>query len=304
MKKIEGSKLRFMAGLCACFLGMTALTGCSGQKAQAETVSEDKTTGAETGAKTGTDGRPVLKVGFEGTTSPCSWTQGDDSNGAIPITGGSEYLSGFEVQYMKKICEAAGYDLEAYKIDWDGLMMAVSSGKIDCAISMIAPTEERQNTMDFTEPYYYADTVILTRKDSPYAGSTTLADFSGAKVTSMLNTLWYNQVDQIPGVEKTLAMENIPVMLVAVKSGTVDGILVDEPTARGSVAANPELSMAPIVKGEGGFQIDKKDTAVAIAVTKGKVDVTNALNQAIDEIDAETLSQMIEDACQTAPSGN
>ena len=79
----------------------------------------------------------ILRVGFEGMTVPCNWTQSDDSNGAIPITGTDQYLCGFEVAYMKQVCALAGYEIEAYKFDWDGLMMAVPSGKVDCAISMI-----------------------------------------------------------------------------------------------------------------------------------------------------------------------
>lgn len=289
MKKIKRNKNRLIVSLCICVMSASVLAGCASQKKGGEAQAE---------------GKPVLKVGFEGTTVPCSWTQRDDSNGAVSITGSNEYLCGFEVEYMKKLCDAAGYEMEAYKIDWDGLMLGVSSGKIDCAIAMIAPTEERKKTMDFTKPYYNANTVIVTKKDSPYASGTRLDVFSGARMTSMLNTLWYSQLDQIPGVQKEPAMENVPVMLVAVKSGTVDGILLDEPTARGSVAANPELSIAPVADGEGGFVIDESDTSVAVAVTKGKDDLTNALNEAIEGIDGDILDQLIEDACANAPSSN
>lgn len=289
MKNAKWNKNRLIAGLCVCVISGAVLVGCTSQNI-----------GEEMQAK----GKQVLKVGFEGTTVPCSWTQRDNANGAVPVVGSNEYLCGFEVEYMKQLCEAAGYDMEAHKIDWDGLMLGVSSGKIDCAAAMIAPTEERRKTMDFTDTYYNADTVIVTKKDSPYASGTKLEDFSGARMTSMLNTLWYSQLDQIPGVQKESAMENVPVMLVAVKSGTVDGILLDEPTARGSVAANPELAIAPVIKGEGGFIIDESDTSVAVAVTKGKDEVTIALNKAINEIDADTLNQLIEDACAHAPSSN
>lgn len=289
MKKIKWNRNRLIVSLCLCVIGSAALSGCTSQKTEVET---------EAG------GKAVLKVGFDGTTVPCSWTQRDESNGAVPIVGSNEYLCGFEVEYMKKLCDAAGYEMEAYKIDWDGLMLGVSSGKIDCAIAMIAPTEERMKTMDFTKPYYHANTVIVTRKDSPYSSGTRLDDFSGARLTSMLNTLWYSQLDQIPGVQKEPAMENVPVMLVAVKSGTVDGILLDGPTARGSVAANPELAIAPVTDGEGGFIIDEVDTSVAVAVTKGKDDLINTLNEAIDGIDADTMDQLIEEACENAPSSN
>ena len=50
----------------------------------------------------------VLRVGFEGMTVPCGWTQSDDANGAIPITGTDQFLCGFEVEYIKRVCELAG----------------------------------------------------------------------------------------------------------------------------------------------------------------------------------------------------
>lgn len=120
--------------------------------------------------------KEVLRIGFDGSTVPCSWVQDTADNNAIPITGTEQYLAGFEIEYIQRICDIAGYEIEAYRYDWDGLMMAVSSGKVDAAMAMIAPTEDRLQTMDFTDPYYYADTVAVVRKDSVYAGATSLED--------------------------------------------------------------------------------------------------------------------------------
>ena len=111
----------------------------------------------------------VLRVGFEGMTVPTNWTQDTDAHGAVQITGSEQYLCGFEVELMQRVCEQAGLTMQPYKYEWDGLMMAVQSGKVDCAISMITPTDERRQVMDFTEPYYAPDLVMVVRQDSPYA---------------------------------------------------------------------------------------------------------------------------------------
>ena len=283
------------AAAAGCVAAGLLLGGCGGTTTTAEE-------GLTAGQEQRPEEKPVLRVGFDGTTVPCSWAQRDDSGGAVPVAGSSEFLCGFEVEYMKTLCDEMGYEMEAYKIDWDGLMMAVSSGKIDCAAAMIAPTQDRKKTMDFSVPYYNAGTVVVTRKGGPYADAAKLEDFEGARVTSMLNTLWYGQIDQIPGVQKEAAMENVPVMLVALKAGTIDGILLDEPTARGSVAANAELVIAPLEEGE--FELDQEDTAVAVAVTKGNEALVNQLNEAIGNHDQEYIDQLIESACAKAPAGS
>lgn len=107
----------------------------------------------------------VLRVGFEGMVVPCSWTQSDDSNGAIPIEGSNQYLAGFEVMYMQRVCELLGYRLEAYKYDWDGLMMAVPSRQGGLRIDMIAPTADRRQTMDSPIP-------TTSRTPWPWCGRT------------------------------------------------------------------------------------------------------------------------------------
>ena len=60
-------------------------------------------------------------------TVPCNWTQDTDIHGAVRIQGSKQFLCGFEIDYMKRLCELAGYKLEAYKFDWDGMLMAVAT---------------------------------------------------------------------------------------------------------------------------------------------------------------------------------
>ncbi|MBS4785257.1 MAG: ABC transporter substrate-binding protein/permease [Clostridiales bacterium] len=247
--------------------------------------------------------KEVLRIGFDGSTVPCSWVQDTADNNAIPITGTEQYLAGFEIEYIQRICDIAGYEIEAYRYDWDGLMMAVSSGKVDAAMAMIAPTEDRLQTMDFTDPYYYADTVAVVRKDSVYAGATSLEDLDGVRATSMLNTLWYNyQLDHIPNVQKTEALENVPTMVVAVQAGTVDLVLLDRPTAEGVVGANPELTICNLKTGD--FNTSREETAVAIALHKGRDDLKERLNAAIAIVPTEEIDAMIDRACEYQPLEN
>ena len=273
-------KKKILSALLAGLFLLGALAGCGGQK--------------------DTGNQKVLRVGFEGMTVPTNWTQDSGDHGAVPITGSDQYLCGFEVAYMKAVCERAGYQLQAYKYDWDGLMMAVSTGKVDCAISMISPTAERQKTMDFTSPYYRSDSVVLVQKSGPYAGATSLEALSGARVTSMLNTLWYRQIDAIPGADKQPALESVPAMLVALQSGKVDCLLMDRPTAQASVIANPDLTIAPL-REEDPFDASDQDVSVAIALPRGSDQLRRQLNEAIAQIPQDQVQKMMDDACRDQP---
>ena len=204
----------------------------------------------------------VLRVGFEGMTVPTNWTQDTDAHGAI--------------------------------------QMAVQPNKVDCAISMITPTEERRAQMDFTEPYYSPDLVMVVKKDSPYASAKSLDELSGIKATSMLNTLWYDVIDQIPSASKEAAMESVPVLVVAVNAGTVDGILLDRPTAEGTLISNPELAIVELDE-ESGFEVPAEQLDVAIAVTKGNEELVGKLNDALEKITDEEKNKMMDAACQNQP---
>ena len=250
---------------------------------------------------TAADAGKVLRVAFEGMTVPCNWTQDTDAHGAVPIKGSKQFLCGFEVDYMKRVCELAGYRLEAYKFDWSGMLMAVSTGKADCAISMIVVTPERNRSIDFTKPYYYGETVGVVRKDSKYASARSVQDLKGARATSMQNTLWYTtQIDRLPEVKKLLALENVPALVVALQSGAADLILLDRPTAQGVLIANPDLFILPF-SGTNGFNATLEETACTIALPKGQEKLRARLEAAMAKITPDEVEKMIDAACRNQP---
>ena len=68
------------------------------------------------------DDKKTLKVAMECGYAPYNWTQPDDSNGAVQISGSSDYAYGYDVMMAKKIADELGYDLEIVKLDWLRMM--------------------------------------------------------------------------------------------------------------------------------------------------------------------------------------
>ena len=190
------------------------------------------------------DDKKTLKVAMECGYAPYNWTQPDDSNGAVQISGSSDYAYGYDVMMAKKIADELGYDLEIVKLDWDSLVPAVQSGQVDCVIAGQSITKERQQMVDFTDPYYYASIITLVKEDGDYKDAASVEDLKGATVTSQQNTIWYDScLPQIPDADILPAQESAPAMLVALESGKCDAVVTDMPTGKAACVAYPDFKL-------------------------------------------------------------
>ena len=96
---------------------------------------------------TGVKADEYLRVGMEAAYAPFNWTQEDDSNGAVPIEGTNQFANGYDVQVAKKIAESMNKELLVVKTKWEGLVPALTSGKIDMIITKSISRFAR-NTLD------------------------------------------------------------------------------------------------------------------------------------------------------------
>ena len=246
----------------------------------------------------GTANQNQLVVGMEAGYPPFNWTQNDDSNGAVKIQGTNQYAGGYDVEIAKRVAKQLGKELVIVKTEWDGLTPALVSGKIDAIIAGMSPTEERKATIDFTDSYYDSQLVLVVKKGSKYEKATSLADFSGAKVTAQLNTFHYSVIDQIPGVEKQVAMDNFPAMRVALQAGTIDAYVSELPEALSAQAANSDFVM---VKLTDGFKVSPEDIQTAVGVKKDSL-LTKEINEALKTISSEERQQIMQDAIKNQPA--
>lgn len=157
------------------------------------------------GGMTSANADEYLRVGMEAAYAPFNWTQDDDSNGAVPIEGTSQYANGYDVQIAKKIADSLGKELLVVKTTWTGLIPALTSGKIDMIAAGMSPTAERKKEIAFSDSYYTSYPVIVVSKKGDFAQATSLKDFAGAKLTSQQGVYLYNLIDQIKDASKETA---------------------------------------------------------------------------------------------------
>ena len=236
-------------------------------------------------------------------TPPYNWTQNDDANGAVEIRGSSDYAYGYDVMMAKKIGEALGQKVQIVKLDWDSLIPAVMSGDVDCVIAGQSITAERSAQVDFSDPYYYASIITLTKKDSAYANAASVADLAGATATSQLGTIWYDTcLPQIEGAQLMPASETAPAMVMAVTSGTVDYICTDMPTAMGACATYDNLVILDFSGSEDNFQVDAGEINIGISVVKGNTTLLDAMNAVLSGMTVEDMNQIMNEAIAVQPA--
>ncbi|MFJ8516997.1 transporter substrate-binding domain-containing protein [Lysinibacillus xylanilyticus] len=260
---------------------------------------KDTTSSSNEGSKTNTDeGGGQFRIGMEAGYAPFNWTQQGDANGAVKIADNAEYAGGYDVQMAKKIAEGLGKELVIVKLEWDGLVPALQSNKIDAIIAGMSPTEERKQTIDFTENYYTSDFVMVIKKGSKYEKATSIQDFSGAKITSQLNTSNYTVIDQIKDVKKQTAMDNFPAMRVALEAGKIDGYVAERPEGISAEAANDKFTY---VKFEEGFDTDISNTSIAVGLRKGDADLEK-INEILKGISEDERQKIMEEAIHQQPA--
>ena len=291
--------MRKITCLVLAMLLTLSLAACGGKtETTATTAAASTSTGVEDG---------VLTIAMECAYAPYNWTQGDDSNGAVPISNvPGSYANGYDVMIGKKIAEANGWQLEVIQSDWDSLVPGVQTGTFDAVIAGQSMTAERSEQVDFAGPYFYATIVCVTKKDSPFASAKSIKDLTGGKCTAQIATIWYDQcLPQIEGANVQTAAETAPAMLMALETGSVDFICTDMPTAQGAIAAYPDMTILDFSGTDGDFQFSDQVRAenvnIGVSVKKGNTELKDKIDAVLSTMTQDDMNALMQQAIAVQP---
>ena len=291
--------MRKITCLVLAMLLTLSLAACGGKtETTATTAAASSSTGVEDG---------VLTIAMECAYAPYNWTQGDDSNGAVPISNvPGSYANGYDVMIGKKVAEANGWQLEVIQSDWDSLVPGVQTGIFDAVIAGQSMTAERSEQVDFAGPYFYATIVCVTKKDSPFASAKSIKDLAGGKCTAQIATIWYDQcLPQIEGAKVQTAAETAPAMLMALETGSVDFICTDMPTAQGAIAAYPDMTILDFSGTDGDFQFSDQVRAenvnIGVSVKKGNTELKDKIDAVLSTMTQDDMNALMQQAIAVQP---
>ena len=194
-------------------------------------------------------------------------TKDDDGNPA-----------GVSVDFAKAFGEHIGKEIVIENTAWDGLIPSLQTGSADMIISSMTITDERKETVDFSDPYANAMLALLTNKNS---GITSVDDLNqaGKKVAVKTGSTGHTFAEKnLPNAELiVLADESACVMEVS--QGKADAFIYDQLTIYRNWKENEDTTAAVFIP----FQdVDKW----GVAVQKGNTELVEQLNEFIKEFTA------------------
>lgn len=210
---------------------------------------------------------------------------------------GKDVIGGFDVDIANEIANKIGVDLVIQEMDFDALVSALPAGKVDLVISGMNPTEERAKVVDFSEVYYNSKHGILVRAEDADKYQT-FADLEGAKVGVQLGSTQEKIAKtEIPNVNLQ-QLSNINNLILELKAGKVDAIVMEKPVAEMAVKSNPELAL-------GKPTYEEQTGGNAVGIAKNNPQLLAKVNEVITELnESGKMDEYIEKANELAATAN
>ena len=128
------------------------------------------------------------------------------------------------------------------------------------------------------------------------SGAKSIADLKGAKIAAQTGTFHADALQQIPEVQAS-DLADFTALLDALKSGTIDGYIAEEPTAFDVCMSNDDLAYLAFVNNDTGFTATDADTGIAVGLKTGN-ELREQINTILGEISADTRSELMNQMVQ------
>ena len=241
-------------------LAAVLMTGCGSKPAEttaAATASETESTAAETTQAAGSEAESseaevsadnpfagkTVKVGCSATFVPFESIE-------MAADGSKNYV-GMNIDIVKAIVEKNGGSVEFVDMPFKSLMAAIQAGQIDFCSGGMAPTEEREKTLDFSEIFFYPRNAIVYRAEDDYPD---LDSIQGKTVAYVFGTNYQQVAESIPDAN-AVGIQGSPACIEEVKSKRADACIIDGAGASEFLKNNDTLKMSLLDKTDDCFAI-------------------------------------------------
>lgn len=205
-------------------------------------------------------------IAMEGTWAP--WTYHDEDN----------TLVGFDTEIGEAIANKLGVKPVFIEGEWDGLLAGLDAGRYDIMINGVDITAERSQKYDFSTPYAYNKTAVITKSDDNSISS--MQDLKGKRTANTISST-YAEVAEKYGANVT-GVDDLIQTFELLKSGRIDATLNAEVTYYDYMKAHPSAEFKIAC-------LDPEVTSVAIPLKKGEDNKTllEAVNDALKQLKNE-----------------
>lgn len=180
---------------------------------------------------------------------------------------------GIDAEIAARIAEKLGVELVVEDMEFDSLMSALESGKIDFIAAGFTVEPDREKQVLFTDTYFKAVQVVLVREDNEEIVEAD--DLQGKKIGVQNGTTGDFVAADIEGAEVARYNNAIEAVL-DLKNGNIDAVIVDNLPAQVLAEQNPEVKILDIKLAE--------DEEYALAVRKGDTELQQIINEVLKEM--------------------
>lgn len=266
-------KFKLVALMLAIVMTFALLASCGGNKgtdateAGSNDSAADETQAADVPEKT--EGKLIM-----------------GTNAAFPpyeFVGEDGSYAGIDIEIASAVAEKLGLELEVKDMEFDSLIPAVAGGSIDLALAGMTVTDERKESVNFSDTYSTGVQVVIVKEDSEIA---TTDDLEGKKIGVQAGTTGDIYATDDYGQENISQYNNGSLAVQALLNGQVDCVIIDNEPAKNFVAANEGLKILDT-------EYTVEDYAAAIA--KDNTELLDSFNAALAELKADgTIDAIIE----------
>lgn len=251
--------------LTAVSFSALTLAACGGQGQQTSTQPNASAPAASSASAASGEGK-VFRIAMNAEFAP------------FESLNEKQEINGFDVDLMNAMAKAGGFKVEFQHKPWDSLFPALNNGDVDIVMSGVTITEERKQTLDFTDSYYQIKQIVLVPPSK--------------NIKSVEDLKKMNKVGVVTGYTGDLAaqkifgntsqqiarFDSVPLMLKEIENGGLDAAISDSAVIANYVKNNSS---------KGFTMVEVPDFTTedyGIAVKKGNTETLNILNDALKKV--------------------
>ena len=182
-------------------------------------------------------------------------------------------MVGFDMEIIREVADRAGFEIDLNTMDFNGIIPALQSGNVDIAIAGITITDEREEIVDFSDPYYDSGLRLLVREGN--GDIKEFDDLEDKKVGTKIGSTSYDYLmKNLEADDGVTPYPGSADMYMALMSGAIDAVFYDAPNVGYFARTKGEgkvKTIGPLYEGqqygialvEGSEWVDEVNTALA-----------------------------------------
>lgn len=202
------------------------------------------------------DGK-VLDFGTSADFPPYEYYEGDE-------------IVGIDPDILRAIGDYMGVEVRLHDMDFNNIIASIDSGKIDGGAAGFTVTEERKESVNFTDSFTKTSQIIITRKDSDIKEVEDLNN--GVKIGTQLGTIGDTIAKDDFGEENVNSFNKVPDAILSLQNKKIDAVILDKHSAENFVNANKDLTI---------IETPYLEEEYAIAISKDNPELLEDMNEAI-----------------------